>query len=241
MRNLGSNAFLLVPLQVFKVSGSSNLIMPKTKLQIMAQRAVEGDEQALDYLSLQESVVNWTTASTLTWETVCANYNYCAHVIVVATQLQLHVMRRTSRYALQSLTWIVRHHYKKELPPVATNCTVEDLAEMTAAIVDEVPPPHLNRAEDVTASSSSESESEEEPASKKIKKTKEKSTKKEKKEKKEDMEETRSNHVCTRCRIPGCEAEVCDIRRHLMVHVKRGQINQDDVEGIVEVMRHGKP
>ena len=140
----------------------------------MAQRAVEGDEQALDYLSLQESVINWTTASTLTWETVCANYNYCAHVLVVATQLQLHVMRRTSRYALQSLTWIVRHHYKKELPPVATNCTVEDLAEMTAAIVDEVPPPHLNRAEDVTASSSSESESEEEPASKTIKKRKKK-------------------------------------------------------------------
>ena len=168
MRNLGSNAFLLVPLQVFEVSGSSNLIMPKTKLQIMAQRAVEGDEEALDYLSLQESQVNWTTASTLMWETLCANYNYCAHVLVVATQLQLHVMRRTSRYALQSLTWIARHHYKKELPPVATNCTVEELAEMMAAIADEVPPPHLNRAEDVTASSSSESESEEEPASKKI-------------------------------------------------------------------------
>ena len=150
-------------------------------------------------------------------------------------------MRRMSRYALQSLTWIVRHHYKKELPPVATNCTVKDLAEMTAAIVDEVPPPHLKRAEDVTASSSSESESEEEPESKKIKKTKEKSTKKEKKEEKEDMEETRSNHVRTRCHIPGCEAEVCDFRRHLMVHVKRGQINQDDVEGITEVMRHGKP
>ena len=166
MRNLGSNAFLLVPLRVFKVSGSSNLIMPKTKLQTMAQRAVEGDEQALDYLSLQESIVNWTTASTLTRETVCGNYNYSAHVLVVAMQLQLHVMRRTSRYALQSLTWIVGHHYKKELPPVATNCTVEDLVEMTAAIVDEVPPPHLNRAEDVTASSSSESESEEEPASK---------------------------------------------------------------------------
>ena len=29
---------------------------------------------------------------------------------------------------------------------------------MTAAIVDEVPPPHLNRAEDVTPSSSSESD-----------------------------------------------------------------------------------
>ena len=144
-------------------------------------------------------------------------------------------MRRTSRYALQSLTWIARHHYKKELPPVATTCTVEDLAEMMAAIVDQVPPPHLNRAEDVTASSSG-SESEE-PASKKIKKTKEKTTKKEKKEtqeEKEEMKATRSHHVRTRCLIPGCEAVVCDIRRHLMVHVKREEIEQDDVEGIAE-------
>ena len=149
------------------------------KLQIMAQRAVEGDEEALEYLSLQESEVNWTTASTLTWETLCANYNYCTHVLVVATHLQLHEMRRTSCYALQSLTWIARHHYKKEPPPVATTCTVEDLAEMMAAIVDQVPPPHLNRAEDVTASLS-ESE-EEEPASKKIKKPKKKLRKKKKK------------------------------------------------------------
>ena len=114
--------------------------------------------------------------------------------------------------------------YKKELPPVATTCSIEDLTEMTSVIVDEVPPPHLNRDEDVATSSSPESESEEEePASKKIKKTKEKSTKKEKKEKKEEkeeMEEPRSHHVRTRCRIPGCEAVVCDIRRHLMVHVK---------------------
>ena len=54
------------------------------------------------------------------------------------------------------------------------------------------------------------------------------------------MEGTRSHHVRIRCRIPGCEAVVCDIRRHLMVHVKAEQINQADVEGIAEVMRHGK-
>ena len=43
------HAFLPVPLQVFKVSGSASLIVSKTKLQIM----VEGDEEALAYLSLE--------------------------------------------------------------------------------------------------------------------------------------------------------------------------------------------
>ena len=145
---------------------------------------VEGDEEALAYLSLEESDAKWSTATTLTWETLCANYNFYAHVLVVASQLQLHTMRRTSRYALQSLTWIARHHYKKELPPVATTCTIEDLAEMMSVIVDEVPPPNLNRAEDVATSSSPESESEEQPASKKIKKNKRKKYEKRKKRKK---------------------------------------------------------
>ena len=105
----------------------------------MAQRAIEGDQEALDYLDLEESDVKWTTASTLT---LCGNYNYCAHVLVVATHLKLDTMHRTSRYALQSLTWITRHHhYNKELPPIATTCRVEDLVEMMALIIDDVPPP----------------------------------------------------------------------------------------------------
>ena len=169
-----------ISLQVFKVSASASLIMSRTKLQIMAQRAVEGDEEALAYLSLEESDVTWSTSTNLTWDTLCANYNFCAHVLVVASQLQLHTMRRTSRYALQSLTWIARHQYKKELSPVATTCKIEDLAEMISVIVDEVPPPNLNRDEDVATSSSPESESEEEPASKKIKKNKRKKKKKKK-------------------------------------------------------------
>ena len=138
----------------------------------MAQRAIDGDQEALDYLDLEESDVKWTTASTLTWDTLCGNYNYCAHVLVVATHLQLDTMRRTSRYALQSLTWIARHHYNRELPPIATTCRVEDIAEMMALIIDDVPP-HLNKDEDFD-SATSESEEKEEPAPKKMKKKKEK-------------------------------------------------------------------
>ena len=171
--------------------------MPKTKLQIMAQRAIDGDEEALVYLDLEESDVKWTTASTLTWETLCGNYNYCAHVLVVATHLQLDTMRRTSRYALQSLTWIARHHYNKELPPIATTCCVEDIAEMMALVLEDVPPPHLNKAEDFD-SATSESEEKEEPTPKKMKKKEEKIKKSEKKQKKEEESETRSHHVRTR-------------------------------------------
>ena len=73
-----------------------------------------------------------------------------------------------------------------------------------------------------------------------MKKNEEKITKSAKKTKKEEMSETHSHHVRTRCRIHGCEAVVSDIRRHLLVHVKQGQLHPEDIDSHAEVMRHGK-
>ena len=43
-----------------------------------------------------------------------------------------------------------------------------------------------------------------------------------------------------RCRIPGCDARVCDIKRHLRTHLKRQEINEEDIDSHAEIMRHGK-
>jgi len=114
---------------------------------------------------------------------------------------------------------------------------VEDLAEMMVAVLDDLPPYHLNKNKDVDSSSPLE----EDPAPKTIKQNKGKFEKPErKKNRKEEMAETRPHHVRTSCRMPRCESVVCEIRRHLMVHVKWGELDANDVDGYVEVMRHGK-
>ena len=146
--------------------------MPKTKLQLMAERAIAGDQEALDYLELQQSTVEWSYTSAPSWETLCCNYNFCAHIFVVATKLNLDTLRRTSCFALQSMTWITRHHHQRELPSIATTCTVEHLANIMSILLADVLPSHLNKSEDFETSSSSLSESEEEePSPKNIKKT----------------------------------------------------------------------
>ena len=61
-----------------------------------------------------------------------------------------------------------------------------------------------------------------------------------KKIKKEETEETRSHHVKTRRCIPGCEAVVWDIKCHLRVHAKRGELHTNNVNGHAEIMRHGE-
>ena len=59
----------------------------KTKLQLLGEKAIQGDPQALEYLRLEEVEVLSENSATITWETLCANYDYLAHVLTVATQL----------------------------------------------------------------------------------------------------------------------------------------------------------
>ena len=51
--------------------------------------------------------------------------------------------------------------------------------------------------------------------------------------KKEPTEETRSHHVKTWCRMPGCQAVGCDIKCHLRVHI-------NNVSGQAEIMHLSK-
>ena len=61
---------------------------PKTKLQLLAEKAIQGDEQALEYLQIEEINVVSNMSSSISWQTLCANYNYLAHMLVVATKLK---------------------------------------------------------------------------------------------------------------------------------------------------------
>ena len=53
----------------------------------------------------------------------------------------------------------------------------------------------------------------------------------------EETEESWNHHVKACCRMPCCEAVVCDIKR---VHVKRVELDTDDVYGQTDIMRHSK-
>ena len=120
-----------------------------TKLQIMAEKAINGDE---------EMNVTSDEPLTLTWENLCADYNYCAHIFLVSTRLGLNSLKRASHMSLKHAEWIARNHFHCPLPPVATTCTMEDLATTMSMVLTDVPPTHLNREEDVGTTSSSEGE-----------------------------------------------------------------------------------
>lgn len=49
----------------------------------------------------------------------------------------------------------------------------------------------------------------------------------------------RSHHKRKRCPVEGCEFNGADLRRHLKVHVKKGEIEEDSVDRLLSVVRAG--
>ena len=80
--------------------------------------------------------------------------------------------------SLTHASHIARHHYKREFPEIATNCTVEELVHTLSMVLADVHPAHLSREEDFDSELSMEKEEEEEPQCKKRKKNEEKNKKK---------------------------------------------------------------
>ena len=169
---------------------------------------MDGDKEALAYLQFEDVDVVGLDTRPITWETLCGNYSYCVHILIVAAKLNLHILPRTARMSLRHASHIARHYYKHEFPEIATTCTVEEFAETLSTVLADVPPAHLSREEDFDSETSVEKE--EEPQCKKRKKGKKKSKKIEKPQKKEEQKEVRSHHVRVKCRIAGCDAKPGD-------------------------------
>lgn len=130
-----------------------------TKLQVMAERAITGNQEAVDYLQLESiDVLPSDRPLNITWSKLCADYAYVAHVFVVAVQLNLQMLRRTARMSLTYMAFAARNHFKRPLPEISTTCSVQNLAETLSTILLDVPPAHLSRREDFDSDTSSEGE-----------------------------------------------------------------------------------
>ena len=50
----------------------------------------------------------------------------------------------------------------------------------------------------------------------------------------------RSHHSHFKCKVPGCKFHGQDIKRHLRTHVKKGELEAQNIEAMAELCRHGK-
>ena len=50
----------------------------------------------------------------------------------------------------------------------------------------------------------------------------------------------RSHHSQVKCKVPGCKFHGQDTTRHLRTHVKKGELEAENIEAMGELCRHGK-
>lgn len=43
--------------------------------------------------------------------------------------------------ALRHMKWILRHHYQRELPTIATTCMIDNLVAMMSIVLEDMPTP----------------------------------------------------------------------------------------------------
>lgn len=101
--------------------------------------------------------------------------------------------------SLQYMSFLAQNHFQREISEISTNWTIENLAETLSTILLDVPPPHLNRREDLGSNTSSEGEPEakknKKRLNKKLKKLKKPSKKSKKQRKQEEIPEGHSHHI----------------------------------------------
>lgn len=102
--------------------------------EILAERAIDGEQEALEYLQHQETALIGSKNKVVTCETICSNYN-CAYVYIVAAKLGLHILGRTFCLAPRLMNWIARDHYRCKFPSITTTCTINNLVAIMSVVL----------------------------------------------------------------------------------------------------------
>ena len=214
----------------------------QTKLQKTIEKALAGDEDAIAYMDVKDkSDVSPMIKKSivLTWEKLLDDYHNACLKLVAAENLQLQSLRKTSIPYLKYLLWIAKNHFKKDIPEQASTCSREDVLTAMHEMTFDVPPEKLrNKSFQVSNDDGLKAPTPGTSATRKRKRS----------ESKEEETEyspagktgKRSHHSRFQCKMPECNAVVSDIGRHLKIHVRKRELLQENVNAMIEIIRHGK-
>ena len=277
-----------------------------TILKEMIKRAMQEDEQALQYLDVEDSYVTPKSDLPPEWVGMKCDYRETVALYMAAKKLGMQRYQSMSRNYLRCMRQLARIKFNKEFPEDSYSVEREDILEEMALMSCHPFPEQLNRTlfqqeineefrdsdddEDIipptprkkklTSQDSDEDptptqESDEDPTSKTPRKKKltsqdsdedptpktprkrkltsqdsdEDSTPKRPTTKKltsQDSHEDstpkrkRSHHSQVKCKVPGCKFHGQDINRHLRTHVKKGELEAENIEAMAELCQHGK-
>ena len=111
----------------------------KTKVEIKIRRAMDGEEEALNYLGVREIQILPSKTTKMTWPLLCANYNYYVQVYTAAEKLGLNILKTSVKDHLNMLGWISRMGFKKEIFKETTLASTDSVLEMMRGLCTDLP------------------------------------------------------------------------------------------------------
>lgn len=194
-------------------------------MQRVINRALSGDEKALALLDIGENEVVPKTKP-ITRETLRSEFKYASTQYLAAMHLNLKSLERLAKRYIVHLCWINRHRFQDSaLTQDITEIDEMDILEEMAMLCTDLP---------LTRHGKDLSDSEEEDAQKREKRPSSVSNAKSSKAAK------RSHHKKQCCQVPGCKFEGYDLKRHIQIHVRKGEISQQNVGKLTSIMSRGQ-
>ena len=118
----------------------------KTKLQIIIDKALQGNQSALEYLHVSDmrSTWKWSKATVMTWEKLCSDNKYNGAAYNPALEMKMDYLTRVTKMNLIYLTYIAKTVFKREFDQDMVTIGVEEILEHMKLQAGEVPPARLS-------------------------------------------------------------------------------------------------
>ena len=134
----------------------------ETELQQQLRKALDGDQEADQFLAIKSQKVTFYGNKAMTWQNLCNDFHLCSVTYMAAKKLGLAAIRLQTEMSMSYLTWLARHHFKAEFDKRALKARKEEIMESMLILSQDVPPTKM-RNELHQQSSDSEEEEERSP------------------------------------------------------------------------------
>ena len=214
----------------------------ETKVQTMLKKAFKDDKEATKYLDLNDRMILYKKSMVVTWDSLCADYEAASTMFIAAENLDLEALTRTSVQLLKYITYVAKHVFDEMPDDLASETeTPKSVSKMKESkrshhkVVKKMKIAKEQSEEDDDGESENDDcESEEDDGSPEESETETPKSISKKKESKW------SHHKVFKCRMPGCSMRVGDLKRHLLTHVKKKEIEEHLVPKALAIMKAGK-
>ena len=189
---------------------------------------MQDDEQALQYLDVEDSYVTPKSDLPPEWVGMKCDYRETVALYVAAKKLGMQRYQSMSRNYLRCMRQLARIKFNKEFQEDSHSVEREDILEEMALMSCGPFPEQLNRTlfqqemNEEFHDQDSDDDDDIIPPTPRTKKltsqdSDEDSTPKRK----------RSHHSQVKCKVPGCKVHGQDIKRHLRTYVKKGELEAE--------------